>query len=498
MSGLRLRPAHRSSGTTGERRPSTLCAYRESRPDPPERFSEDPLMTSRRTGALWLALTLSTAVSSLADEPPSSPAPASIEELDQRLRILERRREIDAEAGAGATKKAAEPKAGKDGFALRSTDGAFVLKLRGYVQLDGRFFRDDAARRATDTFVLRRVRPILEGTLWGNVDFRVMPDFGGGSTVLQDAYAELKVAPWLRVRAGKFKPPVGLERLQSGTDILFVERGEPTNLVPNRDLGVQAYGDVAQGLLTYQLGVFNGVPDGASADVDSDDGKDLAARLFVQPFLRSDSTALRGLGFGVSASHGAPRGSVASPGLPSYRSQGQQTYFTYRSDGTAAGTAFANGNRDRLSPQLSWLVGPVGLLAEQVRSEAVVQRGTARATLTQTAWQVETSWVLTGEPASFKAVKPRRTFEPAQHGWGAWEVKARVSELRVDRDAFPAFADPTRSARRASVLGVGVNWYLNPSARIALDAERTRFHGGALNGDRSPESILLTRIQVSF
>ena len=46
-----------------------------------------------------------------------------------------------------------------------------------------------------------------------------------------------------KFRFGKFKPPVGLERLVSDSDMLFVERALPTDLVPNRDVGVQVYGE---------------------------------------------------------------------------------------------------------------------------------------------------------------------------------------------------------------------------------------------------------------
>lgn len=77
------------------------------------------------------------------------------------------------------------------------------MRLRGYVQFDGRFFQDDEQRPGVDTFLLRRVRPILEGTLFKNFDFRVMPDFGGGTTVLQDAYLDARVSPRFRIRAGK-------------------------------------------------------------------------------------------------------------------------------------------------------------------------------------------------------------------------------------------------------------------------------------------------------
>ena len=40
----------------------------------------------------------------------------------------------------------------------------------------------------------------------------------------------------------------------------FAERGLPTNLAPNRDIGLSIGGDVSEGLFAYQVGVFDGVP----------------------------------------------------------------------------------------------------------------------------------------------------------------------------------------------------------------------------------------------
>lgn len=119
-----------------------------------------------------------------ADEP--SPATAGsvdqrIEQLDQEIRILKRQREIDLEEADKKAKDAAIVTAGKDGCSVKSADGKFHLKLRGYVQADARFFLDDGLN-ASDTFVLRRVRPIIEGTVFKNFDFRIMPDFGGATT----------------------------------------------------------------------------------------------------------------------------------------------------------------------------------------------------------------------------------------------------------------------------------------------------------------------------
>ena len=65
-----------------------------------------------------------------------------------------------------------------------------------------------------DTFLLRRFRPAFDGTLFNIADFRFAPDFAGGAAVIFDAYADIHPTPFLRLRAGKFKAPLGLERLQ--------------------------------------------------------------------------------------------------------------------------------------------------------------------------------------------------------------------------------------------------------------------------------------------
>jgi phosphate-selective porin OprO/OprP len=398
--------------------------------------------------------------------------------------------ERDAAGGA-----AVQATAGKDGFSLRSADGDFVVKIHGYVQLDGRYFQDDP-RPASDTFLVRRARPIVEGTLYGRFDFRIMPDFAGGQTVLQDAYLDARFAPALQLRAGKYKPPVGLERLQSATDLLFVERALPTNLVPNRDVGLMLHGDLAGGRAGYFLGAFNGVPDGGVGDLDTNNGKDVAARLVFEPG-KGGSGPLAGLGLGVAGSTGNESGTTAAPNLPSYKTGGQTSFFTFRSDGTAAGTAVAAGRHTRLSPQLTWYSGPFGLLAEYVESRQRVARATAAADVKADAWQVALSFVLGGR-ASYRGALPDHPFDPAAHRWGAVELAARYNELTVGDEAFPLFANPASSARQARAWAVGANWYLNRGVKWMLDYEQTRFRGGATSSDRPDEKALLGRFQVSF
>jgi phosphate-selective porin OprO/OprP len=300
------------------------------------------------------------------------------------------------------------------------------------------------------------------------------------------------------VRTGKFKTPFGLERLAAATELLFVERALPTAIAPNRDVGVVLFGDVAAGRLNYSVGAVNGVADGASADLDDRDGKDIVARVFALPFKSSHNERLRQVGVGVAVTSGTQRGSVIAPNLPAFRTNGQNVFARYRSDGTATGTTIADGAHWRLSPQGYFYSGPFGLLAEYVVSSQRVRREAAVARLGTTAWQASTSYVLTGEDSSYRGVTPHRAFDPAAGAWGAIEVTARVNRLSLDSDAFPLFANPAAAARDARAWGVGANWYLNRTVKLTADYEATYFRGGSASGERDAEHDLLTRVQFAF
>jgi phosphate-selective porin OprO and OprP len=482
----------------------------------------------RRSAAAGIGMILSAiSVGARADEQPAKTLEQRFEEQEQRIKILERKLELQAEAAAttAAAKDTPQVKASPKGFSLETKDGQNVFKLRGLLQVDGRYFTDDVAPQSADTFLLRRVRPIFEGTLGGIYDFRFTPDFAGGKTVIQDAYIAARFKPWFTVTAGKFKAPFGLERLQGGGDIKFIERAFPTTLAPNRDIGVQFSGGVLQGRLNYAVGFFNGALDGASSesntspDVDNNRDKDIVARIFATPFINSDIFALRGLGFGIAWSHSIDSGAdvtatATNTLLPTYRTDGQQTFFSYRT-GTIAGSpdgyTLSNGKHDRIGPQFYYYTGPFGLIGEytKVTQELRRSRDTGTGTVTRTgklsndAWQLAASWLLTGEDASFRSVTPSRSYGVNQPGWGAFELVARVSELDIDDDAFAggggSFANPSTRASKASEWVVGLNWYLSQNFRIAANYEQTKFDGGAPNGeDRDDEKVFLTRFQVAF
>lgn len=382
--------------------------------------------------------------------------------------------------------------AGADGFAIESADGDFRLRARGYVQFDGRFYPGgDAPNAGTSTFLMRRVRPVLQGRVGRRFEFELMPDFGGGAASIEDAYLDVRMSSRFRVRVGKYKAPVGLERLQSSTNLSFVERALPTGLVPNRDLGAMVHGELGSGVLAYAAGVFNGARDGGSLDGDTNDGKDVAARVFVSPFKRGNSP-LRDLGFGIAGTTGTQEGPASA-----YRGGGQVAFFAYGRDVVTVGT------RTRIVPQLSFYRGPFGLMAEYVRSRTAMRRSRLEPSgsdVTVEAWQATAAWVLTGEPKSYAGVRPRRPFDPDARQWGALELVARVNGFRAGDLAFEGgFADPETAARKALGWGVGINWYLTRHVKQVASFERTSFTGGAPGGsDRPAENALFIRTQVAF
>jgi phosphate-selective porin OprO/OprP len=394
-----------------------------------------------------------------------------------------------------AEKKPVSVTAGSEGFALQSESGDYKLLVRGYAHFDGRFFPGDSERLATNQFLLRRARPVIEGTLAGHFDFKLMPDFGGGTTVLQEAYLDVRYTPRLVARFGKFKSPVGLERLQSANNINFVERGLPTAVVPNRDVGIEVYGELEGGVVAYAAGLFDGAPDGGLVDTDTNDGKDLAGRVFLSPFKKGKSP-LKNLGFGVAGTTGDQTGVVPR----GYRSSGQASIVAL-----LAGVS-GDGTRNRISPQLSYYVGPFGLLGEYARSSSELKKAAAGSTpeshgkLIVSAWQASAVFTLTGEASTYGGVKPKASFDPGKGKWGALQLAARVHGLKLDDEAVTAkLIDPTKSVREVFAWGLGLNWYLNRHVRQMLDYDHASFTGGAAAGaDRPSESAIFIRTQVSF
>ena len=480
----------------------------------------------------------------LAKQQQLTPAPAAtpvtvaedVTDLKQRVKLVERKQQlVDEEAKQTVV-------ASDKGFGLRSADGKFEMKLRGLIQSDARVFdegikgqhaylgdtpaqqnsADDATHNAINNFIVRRARPTMEGTFNDIYGFRITADYGNGtnsSTNLVDAYIDANFDPAFKIRTGKFTPPIGIERLQSSSDNKFNELGLQSNFIPSRDQGAQISGDIFGKTLNYSVGIFNGAMDGASGSEDSNTDKEIDVRLFATPFVGT-AGFLQGLGFGVGTSKTDSRGASGNTGLTTYKTSGQENFYSYRTDTSASNTVFANGDRTRLVPQMSYYNGGLGVTSEYVMEQQDITRVYGAAAnqlrteqLDNKGWDLTASYLLTGEKASYKGVKPSHEFDPANGGWGAWELVARVGELNIDKGAFydsngvlggnDSFAQATKSAKDAKNYGIGVNWYLNNVLRLSLDYDQTSFDWGGGGTAQNPinredERVMIGRIQASF
>jgi len=461
------------------------------------------------------------ATATLAADPPAKPL--TQEEYDRKIQELEnsiqelknQTKELSKDTRqlqvAGEEQAKLKPIAGWDnGFFIQSPNGENRISVGGYVHFDGRYFTnsEDKTNGAVSEFLFRRARIDLRGKFLKYFEFRFLPDFAGGQVVIQDAYLNVNYVPWARLQAGKYKAPVGLERLQSANAIMFIERGQPTNIVPNRDLGFMLWGQPFYGMLEYELGIFNGPPDGASenTDVDFNSDKDFNGRVFALPLKDTPNEFLRGFGIGVAGTYGRHTSpSLSNTQLPSYKTAAQLTYFSYitNSPATAAGTAVANGPAWRITPQGYWYWGPAGFLWEWAQSNTDVSLGGVTHSIQATAWQTAFSFVVTGEANTYSKIIPKRNFDPwtfFDGAWGAVELVGRYTQLSVDKDVYTfGLADPNKAARQDKEWGIGVNWYLNQMIRLMLDFNQSRFTGGAKNGGNRPnEDVIMSRVQWVF
>ena len=210
--------------------------------------------------------------------------------------------------------KKQKPLAGwKDGFYLQSQKGDFKLKFRGYIQANARWFPNDAGDTGTDSFYLRRVRPILEGTRLKYFDFKYHarlrwhrrhqhhgdhPGRVHGRQVLG-----LRALPRRQVQGAVQPRAPAVGRRPAVHRAL-----DRQHLAPNRDVGFMLYGDLFDDDLQYQVGIFDGVVDGGSTDGDASSDKDVARTLLREPVRHHRREPAKGLGFGFAGTYGNDNG----------------------------------------------------------------------------------------------------------------------------------------------------------------------------------------------
>ena len=443
--------------------------------------------------------------------------------LDQKLRVLERNQELKNETAVAAAKKQTVVSASDKGFIITSAEKDFSIKLGVLAQFDSRFFFDDGVPNR-DGFFLRRIRTPLSGTVGGIYDFTITPELGANAIAststtvgLIDAWFSARLSPVFGLKVGRFISPVALE---PGSNRHFIESPFVNTLLPNRDIGAEAFGTVAAGFVDYRVGVYNGTRNNTqtfSSD-EADGDKTVAGRLTVAPFKKAEG-ALSKLSLGVGGSVGNQRGVAttvtSATGLQNIVTNGQQTLLSFRNT-TSGNGVIANGDQVRISPSIEWYTGTPWSFVGEYAIEKQDYRRVTGTTLnnafsgTNTAWRATVGYVLTGEEATKNGVTPAAPFNFENGTWGAFELVARVSGIDLADELFDSAVagggalSRTTNATSAFAYGAGLNWYLNRNVRLLFNVERTEFEGGgkpnatSTNGVADDELYFFTRFQLSF
>ena len=378
-----------------------------------------------------------------------------------------------------------------------------TLEIRAKLQLDWRRFDP---RIDEDTFDFRTARVGLKGDLTRHFDYEVERaiEQEGNFGEWKDIYLNWSTFDVVRIKAGRFKMPFGLEQNTGATDVDFAYRSlASSTIAPARDRGVMVYGEL--GRLGYEIGVFD--DDGDNGELKEpqfvEDGGDLedvgpsvAARLTGDLFRALPvPDKLKSANFGVAYTNAS-----VPEGLNSLRGQsvwGSEDFFE---------PVYVKGRRQRFGAQFDWTPGPTGLRAEwmQSREQRIGQsnRNEDLSDFVGTGWYVSGTWFVTGEDKD-NNVNPRHPI--FQGGIGAIELGARYDQLEFSSatKTGTAFTNPRADpllANADQVWTVGVNWMLNRWVRVITNAIHEEF----ADASRSPETGTasfwsgLLRLQVVF
>ncbi len=441
-----------------------------------------------------------------------------IQSLQERVEDLERRLDgqpyADTDAALEARIEAVESSiitqatpAGNDfraywsdGLRFETMDEQVRLRIGGRIHNDWYWFDESrdlhrSLGNIDDGVLFRRARLYMSGEVGEHLRFTAQYDFAGGDADFRDVYMELAELPGVgNIRIGQFKEPFGMEELISSNNIPFIERSQPTSVfAPSRSTGVMVHNRFLEDRLAGFVGVFRDSNDYGNH---ARDGKyTVAARVTGLPWYAEEGRQLLHLGLAYS-----------------YRKLDGEYRVNVRPEARLTPRFLDTGliaadKEQRLGLEAAGVYGPFSLQAEYMMSEVDTDFLGKRE---MDGWYVLGSWVMTGENRSysraagtFGGIKPRNNFKLSgeDRGLGALELALRYSELDLNDGGHRGIQGGSEDT-----ITLGLNWYLNPNARIMFNYMHTQvdrdFYYSANNWVFRARGLSLnafsTRFQVNF
>jgi phosphate-selective porin OprO and OprP len=427
----------------------------------------------------------------------------------------------------------------ENGFGFKSKDGNSELNITGRLHFDTRYLQGDwgdytdrDSGSMADRFNVRRARIGATGIFNKNINYEVVTNLvGSNANLLDTAWANYNFRPEAQIRVGRFKQPYGLETLNSSNNISFMERSYQDQIAPGKQLGAMFHGELPNSM-TYAASMYQTGFDQLS----SSGGLEFAGRTSlnlakVLAGVGDDVLIHVGLAatvgdFKVLPTTSSQSGSTSETkgaflafndefgGLRNvYRNRIFGTSPCTSSGATAAcsdrvfsapAAETANVKQSRAGLETVLAKGPWKLQAEYsyVDLTATSKAGatanyTASASGNAKIYYVEVMYNLTGEnwaPAYRSglvgAIRPTSNFDfSTMTGTGAWQMGLRYSAY--DASSFGANTSTSGGSRTltsggnsmneiegspgGNTITLGLNWLMNPNARIMFNLARTGY-----------------------
>lgn len=427
---------------------------------------------------------------------PAADDPVEELTLEERVKLLEKRlrdrdaadrAKAEAEKAKAATEKQkkAELERKKEEDDRQKDDPGnkkFVTRPFGRVHIDAAAFDQDhdnilTVGDAQNGADIRRARLGAEGEGFGRYFYRFDVDFvtfdqqTTQRPVIIDAYLDIQDVDFFgTIRAGHFREPFSLERLDSTHDLPFLERSLPVGtLAPFRNLGVMAMSHTEDSQFTWGYGVFSENTNELGEEVIDNTGISTTGRFTWNPLFDPEDDDYRMLHLGASYS-------FRHPSRPARRYN--QTPEVILKEGQVqrtpnfVDTGIINVTDNQIVGfEALWVNGSASLQSEYIFMVGTQTNGT------QFFFQggyLEATWFLTGEHKNYSRATDNFTGvvlnSPVviseeggikQVGTGAWELAARVSWIDLD--------DNNISGGKLTDLTLGVNWYYTLRSRVMFN-----------------------------
>ncbi len=397
---------------------------------------------------------------------------------------------------------------------LRFDSKNVKMKIGGRVFIDHWFVDDDdlvAAAAAAGAGEVddddyesgvewRRLRLYNAGKLFNHVEWKLQLDFANpDEPEIRDAYIGLvNISDCLgcgfpNIRIGHSFVPFGLETITSSKYITFMERADAgSTFSPGRRYQVMLHDSFIGGQLNYAFSYFltESVDDEQQFEFDNDaddqDGYGFAGRITYTPWYDCECSCRRlHIGVGAYTVEDIEEVSFAADG---YSRVGDTSPLVSTGNIRLVEGLFV------WNVELALVYGPFSLQAEYFSANVDAP---AQGDPTFTGWYAQASYWLTGECRNYKKgvfsrVSPCCNFlDNDCCCYGGFEVAVRYDFVDLNDGAF--------AGGELTHLVVGVNWHMNPNARIMLNwfTSSTKDNANLNNIDESYTGIGV-RFQVDW